>query len=512
MFLSNFLPLASHLLPPLPSALARQLAARLRDLSDLDVYPQSLAQAHGALFALGRQDSAKHLLILHRPDAALPAFHGESRAISDHGCPLKLLVAPVDAANAAALRAAVPYTRPQTLGLATSAGCGDRLGLATPGHIHALQGTGIVPILAQQSMRENARTGRSPQQVIDDATWGVFQEGWRQGYGADADHLKTTADIDICVAAGYTFFTIDPGDHVNNEAHTAPHERLHEIVTALPWDELQITVEGLHERYLDKTFTVNDDLAITFTHEKLARAAGKYGGAIAHTVRMYRHLAAQTREFELEMSVDETETVTSVEEHFFIASELRRLGVEWVSLAPRYVGRFEKGVDYIGDLDVFQASLARHAAIAQHLGPYKLSIHSGSDKFSVYPFFAKLTHGVVHLKTAGTSYLEALRAIARVQPSLFRRILALGIERYPSDRATYHVSAELSRVPDPAGVTDADLSTYLDQFDARQVLHVTYGSALDAFGDEIKAVLQAHEEEHYAVLQAHFARHLRPFV
>jgi len=512
MYLSNFLPLSPDLHPPLPAALARQLAGRLSELSSMDVYPQSLAQAQGCLFALGRQGTAKYLLIMTRTGASLPSFHGETRDISDHGDTLTLLVAPTDATNAAALRSALPYTKPQTLGLATSAGCGDRLGLATPGHIRALQGTTIAPILAQQSMRENARTGRTPQQVIDDATWGVFQEGWRQGYGADADHLKTTDDIDLCVAAGYTFFTIDPGDHVNNEAHTAPRERLHEIVTALPWDELQINVEGLHERYLDKTFAINDELVITFDHEKLARAVGKYGRAIAHTAAMYRHLASQTSNFELEMSVDETETVTSVEEHFFIASELRRLGVEWVSLAPRYVGRFEKGVDYIGDLDVFQASLAQHAAIAQHLGPYKLSIHSGSDKFSVYPFFAELTHGVVHLKTAGTSYLEALRAIARVRPELFRRILALGIERYPTDRATYHVSAELSRVPDPASVTDADLSTYLDQFDARQVLHVTYGSALDVFGDEIKAVLQEHEEEHYAALQAHFARHLRPFM
>jgi hypothetical protein len=87
------------------------------------------------------------------------------------------------------------------------------LGLATPGHIRAVRAVGgdIAPILAQQSMRENARTGRSPQQVMDDALWGVFQEGWREPWGADADHLKTTEDVDVCVAAGYTFFTIDPG-------------------------------------------------------------------------------------------------------------------------------------------------------------------------------------------------------------------------------------------------------------------------------------------------------------
>jgi len=212
------------------------------------------------------------------------------------------------------------------------------------------------------------------------------------------------------------------------------------------------------------------------------------------------------------MSVDETETPTSIEEHFFIASELRRLGVQWVSLAPRYVGRFEKGVDYIGDLDEFEAELARHAAIARVLGPYKLSIHSGSDKFSIYPIFARHTRGLVHLKTAGTSYLEALRVVAQVEPALFREILAYAIKRYAEDRATYHVSAELTRVPTPDTLADADLSALLDQFDARQVLHVTFGSVLDRFGGEILSVLAANEEAHYAALEAHFEKHLSPFV
>jgi hypothetical protein len=175
------------------------------------------------------------------------------------------------------------------------------------------------------------------------------------------------------------------------------------------------------------------------------------------------------------------------------------------------VGEFEKGVDYIGDVDAFEASLAQHAAIARHFGPYKLSIHSGSDKFSIYPAFARQTRGVVHLKTAGTSYLEALRVIARVNPTLFREILALAIERYPIDRATYHVSGELSRVPDPASMPDERLESYLDQFDARQVLHVTYGSALDEYGDAILQTLRENDEAYYNALEIHFRKHLQPF-
>jgi hypothetical protein len=196
----------------------------------------------------------------------------------------------------------------------------------------------------------------------------------------------------------------------------------------------------------------------------------------------------------------------------FIVTELSRLGVEWVSLAPRYVGRFEKGVDYIGDLETFEEEFARHAEIARAMGPYKLSIHSGSDKFSIYPIIARHTQQRVHLKTAGTSYLEALRAIARVERELFREILALAIERYPEDRATYHVSADAAKVPRPAELSDAELASVLDTFDGREVLHVTFGSVLDRFGERLKVVLDAHEDAHYEALKAHFVRHLKPFV
>jgi len=266
----------------------------------------------------------------------------------------------------------------------------------------------------------------------------------------------------------------------------------------------------LRRRYLGRRFEV-ETFTLEFDEAALLRAACKYGRAIAHTVRMYRHLAAQTRDFELEMSVDETETPTSIEEHFFIASELKRLGVQWVSLAPRYIGRFEKGVDYIGDLDEFEAELARHAAIARVLGPYKLSIHSGSDKFSIYPIIARHTRGLVHLKTAGTSYLEALRTVAQVEPALFREILTLARERYATDRATYHVSAQLINVPAPDVLSDADLPGLLEQFDARQVLHVTFGSVLDRFGDQLLTALRDHEEAYYRTLESHFQRHLSPF-
>jgi hypothetical protein len=236
---------------------------------------------------------------------------------------------------------------------------------------------------------------------------------------------------------------------------------------------------------------------------------------------MYRRLAdmAADESWELEVSVDETEQPTSPVEHIYIASELRRLGVRWVSLAPRFVGRFEKGVDYIGDLAALEADLAAHAAIARQMGPYKLSLHSGSDKFSVYPLAARLTGGLVHLKTAGTSYLEALRTLAALDPAFFRSLYAFARQRYEADRASYHVSARLSRAPLPGEVADADLAGLLDQFDAREILHVTFGSVLTErtsdgrrrFYERLISLLRSNSESYAANLEAHFVRHLRPF-
>ena len=339
----------------------------------LQVYASSVTEYAGTTYALARDAEGRRVLCV-RGDAT--GFEGEPRG--------SCLVATLSATNAAEMRCRLPWLTPVPLGLATSAGTGDRLGLATPGHIHAVRAVGgIQPILAQQSMRENARTGRTPQEVVDDACWGILQVGWRDPWGADADHLKSTDDIDICVAAGYTFFTIDPGDHVDNAAHTDDLASLREKYLALPWDRLRDLPDAMRARYVGRRQVV-EDLTLVFDEEALLRAACKYGGALAHTAEMYAHLVdgqgpSHTRPpttviprpprdltshsapaFELEVSVDETDTPTSPYEHVFIASELKRLGVQWVSLAPRYVGRFEKGVDYIGDLDVFADRVCRN--------------------------------------------------------------------------------------------------------------------------------------------------------
>lgn len=380
------------------------------------------------------------------------------------------------------------------LSLTPSFGFGDRLGLATPGHIAAVRGTGLAPVFAQQSVRENTRTGRTPQQVMDDARRAVEAAGWDAPWGADADHLKTVDDLPPFVSAGYTLFTIDPGEHVDNAASGYSLPVLQEKARGLEW-------EALEGRYLQST---SEGPWGQFNQESLLRAAVKYGRAIAHTATLHHRLRTMKDEFDFEVSVDETDAPTSPLEHYFIASELIQAGVHFTSLAPRFIGSFEKGVDYIGNLAALDAEMGRHASVTKHFGTYKISLHSGSDKFSVYPLLVKHWGSRLHIKTAGTSYLEALRTLAVTEPALFERIWALGLERYPEDRATYHVSADPGKVP--SGLSFPDL---LDDFHAREILHVTFGSALMRFGPEIKSAIAKHMDRYNTNLQVHFRKHLK---
>lgn len=479
------------------------------DLAEGTVYPRSAVRQGETTYFLAR---------LHAEGGRRLGVIGETAGFSGTtAAGGAILVCPLTPGNAAALRSRLLWLNPGPLGCVASFGFGDRIGSATPGHIQALRAAdpagALAPVFAQQSVRENARSGRTPQQVVDDAMWGVFQEGWRSPWGADADHIKTTSDLAAFVAAGYSFFTIDPGDHVDNAAHSEPLSTLRKKAASLPWDVLQASLTDLVSRFCRRPISLNG-ISLTIDETVLLRALAKYGRALAHAVTVAHEITARMagRPFDLEISIDETDTPTSADEHFIIAAELSRCGVPVVSLAPRFVGKFQKGVDYIGDLADFEHELARHAAVMRHFGTFRLSIHTGSDKFSIYPVVARHSRRLVHVKTAGTSYLEALRVIAVSDPGLFRRILALSRARFEQDRKSYFLDARLSEVPEGGALDNADLPALLDAFDARQVLHVTFGSALDEFGPQIGSLLAENESQYRAVLEGHFVRHITPFV
>ncbi|GAH69021.1 unnamed protein product, partial [marine sediment metagenome] len=130
-------------------------------------------------------------------------------------------VCPLTHENAGVIREIFGYTSPSVLGTKSAFGTGDRIGgaaSATPGHIRAAKNYDVAVFLAQQSVRENARTGRTFRQVLDDATWGVFQEGYKRQWGADADHLMDLVSMGQAVDAGFTMFTVDPSHCINYKA------------------------------------------------------------------------------------------------------------------------------------------------------------------------------------------------------------------------------------------------------------------------------------------------------
>jgi hypothetical protein len=410
-----------------------------------------------------------------------------------------------------------------TLGLAPSFGFGDRIGLATPGHVEAMKrsGAGIEPIYPQQSIREMARTSRSPEEVMKDAIDGMHQAGWTGRTGADADHLKTNEDVDRTFAAGFTFFTIDPSDNVDEHAdgydETTLRDKFASVRDQIDW----------FDNYLGRDIKLATGTSVGLDEEACMRCAVKYGAAINHAIAVADHIRsvheAAGRNHEIELSVDETEQPTTLAEHYIIADQCVRRGMQLVSLAPRFVGDFEKGVDYKGDAAELEASLNEHAAIADLLGPYKLSLHSGSDKVSMYTALARATKGRFHVKTAGTSYLEALRVVARHDEPLFRQIVDFSRSRYDTDKATYHVAATNKAVKPGSDITDAvELEkVYLERWEdvpagmgftepGRQILHCTFGSVLTHadFGPAVQAVLEANPETYKEVLADHFSRHL----
>lgn len=398
------------------------------------------------------------------------------------------------------------------------------MGLATPGHVEAMRraGQGISPIFPQQSIREMTRTSRSPETVMSDAVNAAVAAGWTGDFGADADHLKTPNDVDRTFAVGFCFFTIDPSDAVDAKADNYPADvlkgRFAEVRDEIDW----------FDKYRGKSVKLSTGTNVVLDEEAVMRAAVKYGRALNRGIELANYIRKVNeeggRDYEIELSVDETDQPTTLAEHYIIADQCLGRGMKLVSLAPRFVGTLEKGVDYIGDVKQFEKSLGDHQAIAELLGPYKLSLHSGSDKLSIYTSLARATGGRFHVKTAGTSYLEALRVVAKHDPKLFREICEFSRGRYDVDKATYHVHATLDMVAPPSEVKDDHQleQIYLECWEdvpegagftapGRQILHCTFGSVLtDAkFGPAVRDCLKSHPDTYKEILAVHFEKHLK---
>jgi hypothetical protein len=412
--------------------------------------------------------------------------------------------------------------RPQVIGPQKSFGFGDRLGLATPGHVAALsRQPGFMPIFAQQSLREMARTGRTPQDVMTAAVDALAKVHYRQAWGADADHLKTLPDVERAAAAGFTYFTIAPADYINDDAAFLSADGLSDVLGGMIADG---DVPGEWARsYLDAPIDVPGGPRLQFEPETLQRIVVKFGRALAHCERMAAVVArvCQGREYEIELAVDEAATPTTPLEHLYLGLELEARRVRIVSLAPRLIEGFEPGADFLGDRVAFEAFLRDHAAVAGFCGPYKLSIHGGSDKLGIYPIIGRCCGDLLHVKTSGASYLEAMRVVARANPGLFEQIARYCHSRFEIDRASYRILTTTREALALTNTVPEDMeSAYLDSRAGRQLLHVTYGSVLTAgrdekgrhFKDAILETLDRNADLYTELLAAYFAEHLRALI
>jgi len=419
---------------------------------------------------------------------------------------------PTNHANRLVLNEYFDFTNPQAFGKnVATIGLGDRLGLASPGHIQTVHDRQIKPVLAQQSIRELELTNRNIEDVIDAASYAVFREGYRGGFGADGDHLKKESDIKKAIDAGFSMLTLDCSDQIDNSVtQLTSEERL------AKFNQLDSATKAHYqEKYLGRSFNV-EGLSIEFDQDILSYNVLLYHEAIAYMVHIYQtYIEPIDRPIDFEISIDETETITTPESHFFVANELIDQNVDVTSLAPRFIGEFQKGIDYIGEIDRFKVDFREHALIAKNFG-YKVSVHSGSDKFSIFPIVADLTEGLFHLKTAGTNWLEAIRLIGMKNPELFRDMFTYALDHFEEARAYYHITPALDQIKPLDQVNDHDLPDYLNDDNARQVWHITYGILLTAktdtgsplFSDEFFKTLLNYEEDYHQLLINHIGKHL----
>src|ERR1700744_5587080 len=291
-----------------------------------------------------------------------------------------------------------------------SFGMGDRFGHQGKAQLQACVlatelGAEVVPVW-NKSNREHSFIGTEPSSPRDEADAAVKALGWKKSYHVDADHIRLET-VDRFVAPS-DFFTIDVADSIGKTAAAADVKA---FVDAHP--ELIGTISIPH---IDHPFTI--------TRAEVERVANKFLLATQDAGKIYQHItkAKGAENFITEVSMDETDSPQTPPELLIILAALADQKIPLQTIAPKFTGRFNKGVDYVGDVPQFAQEFNDDlAVIAYAISDYglppslKLSVHSGSDKFSIYePIRRALNkfNAGVHLKTAGTTWLEEVIGLA----------------------------------------------------------------------------------------------------
>jgi hypothetical protein len=292
-----------------------------------------------------------------------------------------------------------------------SFGVGDRFGQQAKAQLQAFillagQGVEVVPVW-NKSNREHILVGSQPQSVFDAAQAGVQSLNWKQPWHVDADHIRLETVERFLPCSD--FFTIDVADCIGKPASA---EAVAEFVGRHPELSGTCSIAGMAEPFHTR-------------QTEVARVAAKYLLATQEAGKIYRHIAkwkGGAEKFIAEVSMDETDAPQTPPELLIILAALADEGVRAQTIAPKFTGRFNKGVDYQGDLVQFEQEFNDDLAVIAHsVSRYplpsnlKLSVHSGSDKFSLYPIIRRSlqrTGAGLHIKTAGTTWLAELIGLA----------------------------------------------------------------------------------------------------
>ena len=287
-------------------------------------------------------------------------------------------------------------------------GVGDRFAHQAAAQLQAClklaeQGIDVIPVW-NKSNREHNFIGSEPQSVYDAAEAAVMALDWDKGWHVDADHINMDT-VDKYLGCS-DFFTIDVADFIGQTPEGDAVARFVEKHSELIGS---VTIEGI-------------DAPFDISREYVEEVAGKYLRAVAEAGMIYRHIESNKDDFIAEVSMDETDAPQTPPELLIILAALSDEGVQLQTIAPKFTGRFNKGVDYVGDLPQFEKEFNDDLAVIAHaIAKYglpanlKLSVHSGSDKFSIYPIIGaaiRRTGAGVHVKTAGTTWLEELIGLA----------------------------------------------------------------------------------------------------
>ena len=405
-----------------------------------------------------------------------------------------------------------------------SLGCGDRFGREGEAQLQAYadarnQGIEVAPVW-NKSHREHTTVGTGYASVREEADAAVSALGWKHPYHVDADHIR------IDTVDGYIphsdFFTLDVADNIG--APIVPEDE-ESFVRDLRRYCGSLTIPGVSE-------------PVEVSEETLRTVGRRYVAAIAEAGRIYRRIVEQKAGvgFITEVSIDETELPQTPEELFFILAAIAREGIPVQTIAPKFFGRFNKGVDYVGDLDRFTREFSDDLCVirfaVKEFGlpeDLKISVHSGSDKFSLYPIISEAVqqHNCgLHLKTAGTTWLEEIIGLAEAGGeglAIAREVYRAGVNRFDELCAPYSAVIDIQREtlpapdevdgwsgPEFARTVRHNQSETRYNKQVRQLLHVGYKVAAE-MGSRYTDALQHYRD--IVARQVHenlLERHLKP--